>query len=71
MYFETKKERGNIISLGKEKTVKNNVLILEFDKYGVLITKKLINKENMNKLKFSEMETINSVSKKKVLLEVS
>lgn len=64
MYFETKKERGNIISLGKEKTVKNNVLILEFDKYGILITKKLINKENMNKLKFSEMETINSVSKK-------
>ena len=36
--------------------VKNNVLILEFNKYGVLITKKLINKENMNKLKFSEMK---------------
>ena len=67
--MKLKRTRGNIISLGKEKTVKNNVLILEFDKYGVLITKKLINKENMNKLKFSEMETINSVSK--VLLEVS
>ena len=39
--FETKKERGNIISLGKEKTVKNNVLILEFDKYGVFDYKEI------------------------------
>ena len=63
-YFETKKEKSKIYKLGKERITKNNVLILQFDKYGVLKEKKLVQKNDMNKIKFSEKETVNNVQKK-------
>ena len=63
-YFETKKQKDKLYKLGKEKVTKNNVLILSFDKYGVLIEKKLVQKDNMNKIKFSNKETVNNVKGK-------
>ena len=40
----------------------NNILELKFDKYGILASKKIYNKENMNKVKYSEKETKNEVT---------
>ena len=39
-------------------------LYLKFDKYGVLASKNLLNKENMNKVDFSEMKTNSQLSQK-------
>ena len=42
---------------------KNDVLVLEIDDYGVLKKKDFYNKEDMKKIKYSEMNTKNPVSK--------
>ena len=36
IYIERTKTRGKLLKLGRNYLKKNNVLILEFDKYGVL-----------------------------------
>ncbi len=63
-YFERIKESGDIYKLGKKELVSNNVLELEFDKYGILVKKEFFNKDKMNKVKYSENETVNTTSKK-------
>ena len=42
---------------------KNNVLVLEFDKYGILVRKEFYNKDQMNKIKFAKNETENELRK--------
>ncbi len=63
-YFERKTSRGKIIKLGRNVLHTNNVLELEFDKYGVLKNKKIYNKDSMNKVSVSDSETVNTVSEK-------
>ena len=46
-----------MFKLGKTKIDVNNVLILEIDQMGILINKTLLNKDNMNKIKFSNSTT--------------
>ena len=43
---------------------KNSNLVLNFDKFGILESKKLLTKNNKNKLKFSEKETENELTRK-------
>ena len=64
IYFERTITRGKLIKLGQNVLKSNNVLELKFDKYGVLKTKNIYNKEDMKKVKFSNKKTSNSVSKK-------
>ena len=40
---------------------KNNVLVLEFDKYGILQKKEFYNKEKMKKIKFTKNITTNKI----------
>ena len=42
---------------------KNDVLVLEIDKYGILKKKNFYNKDDMNKIKFDEKETKTDYSK--------
>ena len=42
----------------------NNVLVLNFDKYGVLKKKAFFNKDDIKKLDFSEDKTDNQLSQK-------
>ena len=42
----------------------NNILILEFNKYGILKNKKLLKKEDINQIKFSKRSTENELSQK-------
>ena len=51
IYIERKQTQSNIKNLGRMKIYKNNVLVLEIDKYGLLKEKKLYNVDNMNDLK--------------------
>ncbi len=57
IYIERKISTGKIYYLGKEKLIVNNVLVLELNNLGLLASKKLYMKEDMNDLKFTENST--------------
>ena len=63
IYIERTKTRGTLLKLGKSYLKKNNVLILEFNKYGVLNKKEFYDKENMKKINFAKAITENDVRK--------
>ena len=62
LYRKNKNSRRDI-KLGRNYLKKNNVLILEFDKYGVLNKKEFYNKENMKQINFVKAITENEVKK--------
>ena len=63
IYLERKESKSTIVTLGKRKLIVNNVLILEMDEMGILVKKSFIDKNDMNKLKFSK-NTTNVISSK-------
>ncbi len=63
IYIERTRTRGKLLKLGRNYIAKNNVLVLEFDKYGILQRKEFYNKKNMNEIKFAKDETVNELRK--------
>ena len=63
IYIERTKSRGSIFKLGKSYLKKNNVLILEFNRYGVLTKKGFYDKESMKKINFARAITENDIRK--------
>ena len=63
IYIERTLTRGKLLKLGRNYLKKNNVLILEFDKYGILKKKEFYNKEQMNKISFVKDITENELRK--------
>ena len=63
IYIERTKTRGKILKLGRSYLKKNNVLILEFNKYGILSKKKFFDKEDMKEINFAKAITKNDVKK--------
>ena len=57
IYIERKTSSAKITKLGKKKLMTNNVLVLEIDNKGILLSKKFYNKKDMNKIKFDENVT--------------
>ena len=51
-YIERLKTNQSLIKLGNQKIKKNNILIVELDNLGILKSKKLINLDNMNDIKY-------------------
>tara|TARA_B100001093_G_scaffold510212_1_gene575660 strand:+ start:493 stop:957 length:465 start_codon:yes stop_codon:yes gene_type:complete len=64
IYIERVLTKGAYHKLGRNVLKTNNVLILTFDKYGILIDKNLLNKDDINKMKFTKKITENNLSKK-------
>ena len=64
IYAERVLTKGKFHKLGQNVLKENNVLALEFDKYGILIDKKFFDKSEINKFSFSKKETKNDISKK-------
>ena len=64
IYLERKTSNSKLLKLGKRKLIANNVLLLEIDKRGMLVSKELLKKEDINRLRLSEKET--NVNKEKV-----
>ena len=64
IYIERTLTKGEFHKLGQTVLKTNNVLILSFDKYGVLKEKKLLNKNDKNKIAFSEKKTNNNLTQK-------
>ncbi len=57
IYIERKTTSSKLIKLGKKTLLVNNVLVLEIDNRGILLSKKFLNKEDMQKIKFDEDAT--------------
>ncbi len=64
IYLERTLSKGKYHKLGQHVLKKNNTLVLKFDKFGVLKSKKIYNKDNTNEIAFSEKKTTNELSKK-------
>ena len=64
IYIERILTKGKYHKLGQHVLKANNVLILDFNKYGVLVNKKLLNKDEINNIKFSKNETDNELAQK-------
>ena len=63
IYIERARTRGKLLKLGGSYLKKNNVLILEFDKYGVLNKKEFYDKESMKQINFAKAITANDARK--------
>ena len=57
IYVERTRGRGKITKLGQNVTLKNNVLVLKFDKYGILREKEFYDKTKMQNIDFSKKTT--------------
>ena len=64
IYVKKKTSSSKLTKLGKKKLLINNILVLEIDNKGLLLSKKFYNKDDMNNLKFDETETGINYSKK-------
>ena len=57
IYIERKQTQSKLSNLGKMKVFKNDVLVLEIDKYGILKKKDFYNKNDMKNIKITEGST--------------
>jgi outer membrane protein assembly factor BamE (lipoprotein component of BamABCDE complex) len=57
IYIERKTSSSKLTKLGKKKLLANNVLVLEIDNTGVLLSKKFYDMNDMNEVKFDESQT--------------
>ena len=63
-YIERILTKGEFHKLGQNILKENNVLVLDFDKYGILKYKKMLDKNDIKKMKFSEKNTANELAQK-------
>lgn len=64
IYVERTLTKGKYHKLGKHVLMKNNTLVLKFDKFGILKSKNIYDKNSTNKIVFSKKETKNELSRK-------
>ena len=57
IYIERKQTQSKLSNLGRMKIYKNDVLVLEIDKYGILKKKNFFNKDDMKDIKIVEATT--------------
>ena len=63
IYIERRQSQSKLKNLGKMKIIKNDVLVLELDKYGILKNKQFYNMDDMQNLKFVEGTTEAGIKK--------
>ena len=63
IYIERTITRGKLLKFGRNYIKKNNVLVLEFDKYGILKKKEFFDKEKMKNINFAKNITENNIHK--------
>ena len=64
IYIERKTSSSKLSKFGKKTLLKNNVLVLEIDNRGILLSKSFYNIDDMNEIKFDEAQTGINYSKK-------
>ena len=68
IYIERTRTRGKLLKLGRNYLKKNNVLVIEFNKYGIVKKKEFYNKEKMKKVSFAKGITENELRKENFIL---
>ena len=69
IYIERKLTQSKMRNFGKMKILKNDVLVLELDSYGVLKKKEFYNHDDMKNIKISEATTKSSFKKNAFIYE--
>ena len=69
IYLERKETKTSMATLGRRKVIINNVLILEINDLGILVDKKFLDIDDMNKINFSKNKTNVITSKESFLYE--
>jgi|TARA_B100000902_G_scaffold189661_1_gene181376 outer membrane protein assembly factor BamE (lipoprotein component of BamABCDE complex) len=64
IYIERKTSSSKLTKLGKKKLLLNNVLVLEVNNKGILMSKQFYNKDDMKDIEFDENATSINYSKK-------
>tara|TARA_B110000008_G_scaffold243523_1_gene252644 strand:+ start:456 stop:929 length:474 start_codon:yes stop_codon:yes gene_type:complete len=64
IYIERKTSNSKLMKFGNKNVIANNVLILEINSKGILISKKFYNKNDMQKINFDETTTSANYSKR-------
>lgn len=57
IYIDNLKTSSRLLKLGKRTLIKNDVLVLDFNKYGILINKKFYTKNDIERINFEENTT--------------
>ena len=60
IYIERRQVKGKLLKLGRNQLVKNNVLVLNFNKYGILGKKTFFDINDMNEIDFENEVTVNN-----------
>ena len=60
IYIERTQTKGKFLKLGSNQLIRNNVLVLNFNKYGVLAKKSFFDINDMKKIDFEKSVTINA-----------
>ena len=68
VYIERKTTVSDLRTLGRKKLLTNNVLLLEFDKRGLLVKKDFYDKNQMNKIQISK-NTTSVLNKKNTFMQ--
>ena len=68
IYIERTINRGSLLKLGKNYIKKNNVLVLEFNNYGVVYRKEFYDKNKMNTISFAKKITENELKKENFIV---
>ena len=68
IYIERTITRGTLLKFGRNYIKKNNVLVIEFDKYGIAKRKEFYDKENMNNISFAKDTTVNEIRKENFIV---
>ena len=69
-YIERLKTNQSLIKLGNQKIEKNNVLIVEMDKFGIVREKKLLDLEKMNDVKYLKTTTAKDFENENILYNI-
>ena len=64
IYIERKTSISRLTKLGKKKLIRNNVLVLEIDNKGILLSKSFYNQKDMNNINFDKDVTGINYSKR-------
>ena len=69
IYIERKQTQSKLKNLGKMKIFKNDVLVLEINKYGILQKKEFYNQDDMEDIKISKATTQSGFKKNSFIYE--
>ena len=59
IYIESTQTKGKLLKLGRNQLIKNNVLVLNFNKYGILDKKTFFDINDMKEVEFDKKVTFN------------